>query len=702
MSFNRDTHRLTSNSTFAHHSTDEDFGDDEEMHYHEEMDSLHYSEEIPHPTLHRQHPHSQQQQQRQQQQNHSSQSQSTATAATTRTTSSLYYHDNHNSNIDPASSPSHMHGHTHTSGDIDNDNASTSVSDKVRKRPGRKPNPTSPTVRKEQNRAAQRAFRDRKERHLQQLENMIKDLKDQHFLVTSGYQREARNLKASIEGLQSENYYLREVVFAFEVALSKAGQMALLNDVKEELFRRHHEKHGGGGSVSDTTEVQSNDGTHILTDRDNSTFQLSSSMDSIHTQDTKLSREVLQQIIVSSADSVSSAASSSRQTTPQGPITPSIVPESPATIKSESLHFSPSPGRSLSPGDHRRQSISLGSTATSEPMHNKKPVHPLSVSLQRDGDISNELSNGSSISSSLGNREILYKAPPLFLSLDPDEPVPISPFEPLSSGRKPAYTKPGTVLGKKTDYTKHSSVFDELQSSLFPPGTLTSMHIDMATPQEVVNDSSLFSSHAGSPTNDQEDEDIEVKHMEETMGSRRFSGSPSSQQSTSGLDSGYGYPTGAGLDTTMMSAPVHSATTASASPSSADFTLLRGITPEIIARYPPGFLGPHRLQKEIQTLALLPPATDPDIDPKIYELPHDPRIDIMPCPKMRAQLILHQNRYDPDELFRLFVNKAISHGPPTNRSTWELPAEFFDKYGYLAGPERDRLRNKKFPKKEIV
>ncbi|KAG0048544.1 hypothetical protein BGZ89_004544, partial [Linnemannia elongata] len=31
---------------------------------------------------------------------------------------------------------------------------------KTRKKPGRKPNPASPAVRKEQNRAAQRAFRD--------------------------------------------------------------------------------------------------------------------------------------------------------------------------------------------------------------------------------------------------------------------------------------------------------------------------------------------------------------------------------------------------------------------------------------------------------------------------------------------------------------------------------------------------------------
>src|SRR3989337_2704205 len=35
-----------------------------------------------------------------------------------------------------------------------------------RKKPGRKPNPASPALRKAQNRAAQRAFRERKEQHL--------------------------------------------------------------------------------------------------------------------------------------------------------------------------------------------------------------------------------------------------------------------------------------------------------------------------------------------------------------------------------------------------------------------------------------------------------------------------------------------------------------------------------------------------------
>ncbi|OAQ30874.1 hypothetical protein K457DRAFT_48652, partial [Linnemannia elongata AG-77] len=63
--------------------------------------------------------------------------------------------------------------------------------------------------RKEQNRAAQRAFRDRKERHLQQLENLIQDLKDQQFLLTTRFQREIQQLKVQNQVVVHENQYLR-------------------------------------------------------------------------------------------------------------------------------------------------------------------------------------------------------------------------------------------------------------------------------------------------------------------------------------------------------------------------------------------------------------------------------------------------------------------------------------------------------------
>ncbi|KAF9544899.1 hypothetical protein BGW38_009705, partial [Lunasporangiospora selenospora] len=98
--------------------------------------------------------------------------------------------------------------------------------------------------------------------------------------------------------------------------------------------------------------------------------------------------------------------------------------------------------------------------------------------------------------------EILYRAPPLFIqdfSEEGKSKASVSHLAPLSVPR-PAYLPPGTTLPKHTDYTKHPTVFDELQSSLFPPGTLESLHINMATPQEVVSDDSLFESLQGKPS----------------------------------------------------------------------------------------------------------------------------------------------------------------------------------------------------------
>ncbi|KAG0298015.1 hypothetical protein BGZ98_000342, partial [Dissophora globulifera] len=120
----------------------------------------------------------------------------------------------------------HDHDHENENDDHDNDNdheidnddsshsrqdGSQSPNSKMATLIGKKPNPASPALRKEQNRAAQRAFRDRKERHLQQLENMIRDLKEQQFHITARFQREVQQLKAHLDNTITENHYLREV-----------------------------------------------------------------------------------------------------------------------------------------------------------------------------------------------------------------------------------------------------------------------------------------------------------------------------------------------------------------------------------------------------------------------------------------------------------------------------------------------------------
>ncbi|GAA5811126.1 hypothetical protein MFLAVUS_004555 [Mucor flavus] len=83
---------------------------------------------------------------------------------------------------------------------------------RIRKKPGRKPNPASPALRKAQNRAAQRAFRERKERHLKDLETTIHNLRNQRNNAT----RELNALKGNLESYKAENWYLKGVVLTLQ------------------------------------------------------------------------------------------------------------------------------------------------------------------------------------------------------------------------------------------------------------------------------------------------------------------------------------------------------------------------------------------------------------------------------------------------------------------------------------------------------
>jgi hypothetical protein len=74
-----------------------------------------------------------------------------------------------------------------------------------RKKPGRKPNPPTPAQRKAQNRAAQRAFRERKRREMRDNEVNIKKCLHQRDQAI----RKANTLQRSIKQLRYENNYLK-------------------------------------------------------------------------------------------------------------------------------------------------------------------------------------------------------------------------------------------------------------------------------------------------------------------------------------------------------------------------------------------------------------------------------------------------------------------------------------------------------------
>ncbi|KAI8364419.1 hypothetical protein BD560DRAFT_306470, partial [Blakeslea trispora] len=81
-----------------------------------------------------------------------------------------------------------------------------------RKKPGRKPTQVPPALRKAQNRAAQRAFRERKERHLKDLENSVRHLREQRTAL----QRELDLAKQQVEAHKIETWYLKGLVITLQ------------------------------------------------------------------------------------------------------------------------------------------------------------------------------------------------------------------------------------------------------------------------------------------------------------------------------------------------------------------------------------------------------------------------------------------------------------------------------------------------------
>ncbi|KAL1925026.1 uncharacterized protein VTP21DRAFT_4680 [Calcarisporiella thermophila] len=76
-----------------------------------------------------------------------------------------------------------------------------------RKKPGRKPNPNAAELRKVQNRAAQRAFRERREKHMRELEDQLQKLRE----TEEQRALEFRTLQQSTAQIDAENTMLRKL-----------------------------------------------------------------------------------------------------------------------------------------------------------------------------------------------------------------------------------------------------------------------------------------------------------------------------------------------------------------------------------------------------------------------------------------------------------------------------------------------------------
>ncbi|KAJ8659867.1 hypothetical protein O0I10_004460 [Lichtheimia ornata] len=84
---------------------------------------------------------------------------------------------------------------------------------RVRKKPGRKPNPATPFLRKAQNRAAQRAFRERKEQHLRELEETIQTMRKERKAMM----KELNETSKEAKQYKAEACFLRSLLLTMQL-----------------------------------------------------------------------------------------------------------------------------------------------------------------------------------------------------------------------------------------------------------------------------------------------------------------------------------------------------------------------------------------------------------------------------------------------------------------------------------------------------
>ncbi|KAG0380680.1 hypothetical protein BGX24_006207 [Mortierella sp. AD032] len=546
--------------------------------------------------------------------------------------------------------------------------------------------PATPAVslRKEQNRAAQRAFRDRKERHLQQLENLIQDLKDQQFLLTTQFQREIQQLKSQNQVVVQENQYLREVVFAFESALNYRGDLEVLQDVKQGLYRRHvgrQHQQGNGVAVIAGGEPQEQE-QQQQQQQQQGRQPLPPPSPSLSSTRASLS-PVLQATTIITLGAIHSTST-----------TASAIPH--IHIDNNCNNSSHSPIPSLTGREATGEGDYFSRGNTNSPSH-RVPSASLSPPLQQvsnpsDATVTTE-TEATPTPYSI-NREILYRAPASLhiselnngggdVSQATVREGLLAAATTASSGggvmRPTPFFPAGTPLPKVTDYTKHPTVFDELQSSLFPPGALQALvSTNMGSPLDVVNDTKLF-------------DQLGDKSEDSTTATGTSSRSARSKTTATATSTTFTTSNGHAATSSTSSYSTSTAATTTSSTKSTPRTTESWSRTELLQKT-------HRLQKTFKVLAAGPLRSDPKIDQQIYEIPHDSRIDLVPCPKLRAQMILHQHRYNIDEVFQLLVDKAICHGSPLEPSHWELPDEFFENYGFLVGVDLEHQRRKVWPR----
>ncbi|KAL4886328.1 hypothetical protein BJY04DRAFT_178878 [Aspergillus karnatakaensis] len=107
-----------------------------------------------------------------------------------------------------------------------------------RPKPGRKPaTDTPPTKRKAQNRAAQRAFRERRAARVNELEDQIKCIEDDHEIHVATFKEQISTLSREVEQCRTEMSWWRDRCHALEkeVSVERAARETLVKEFRSSL-----------------------------------------------------------------------------------------------------------------------------------------------------------------------------------------------------------------------------------------------------------------------------------------------------------------------------------------------------------------------------------------------------------------------------------------------------------------------------------
>lgn len=107
-----------------------------------------------------------------------------------------------------------------------------------RPKPGRKPaTDTPPTKRKAQNRAAQRAFRERRAARVQELEEQMKEVEDEHDVRVAALNEQIHNLSQEVEQSREEMSWWRDRCHSLEkeVSIERSAKEALVKEFRTSI-----------------------------------------------------------------------------------------------------------------------------------------------------------------------------------------------------------------------------------------------------------------------------------------------------------------------------------------------------------------------------------------------------------------------------------------------------------------------------------